>query len=594
MTDLKAEVIMIKKICMLISAAIISNMCFFGAAYAQTEDMKCSVNIDVDSHTVYGTAELADSSKTHKIIVKVVNGENEIVYANELYPNDSGTVAFSYINEDDNGEYTMTFYSKTLNETEVFDFSMLSASKIEELCSIVNEERAKNTQSPPVAPNADAVADVYLNYGGGLSIDMTEYESLEDKEKVFELIAAESTKINNAAELTSAFYNAVMRQKINTAHSSADVEAFLSNSVYHSASGYDNIPVADEKNVYESSDDKIKSAVAKSIAEETYSSEQQLKDEVVFQVLAVNIKNSTLWNNLLPVVKAYCDAGYLNISDDEYEELTDDNYILRELIGKSYSSYDDIEEAIEEAYNGSKNSGGSSSGGGGSSSGGGGGSTGGGTVGGIVVRPPASAAPMESTSDPDSTENRFVDMDDYKWAIQAVNALYERGIISGVDNEHFEPGRGITRAEFVKILVCVCGWDGESNSSDFADVAESDWYYPYISTAFARRVVLGNEDNTFRPNKIIDRYELAVMVSRIMDYYGIPDKNTTVQRYEYDDDAEIPEWAKDSVYKAQYNGIILANTGNDFDGEIETTRAYAASVVYKLVNEIERTEAGTE
>ncbi len=84
-------------------------------------------------------------------------------------------------------------------------------------------------------------------------------------------------------------------------------------------------------------------------------------------------------------------------------------------------------------------------------------------------------------------ESRFSDVSG--WAVPYVNALAEKGIVSGYQNNLFRPNRNITRGEAAK-LVCVS--QGFSPSKEelalltsslwnpFSDVSEGKWYYGYL------------------------------------------------------------------------------------------------------------------
>ena len=48
------------------------------------------------------------------------------------------------------------------------------------------------------------------------------------------------------------------------------------------------------------------------------------------------------------------------------------------------------------------------------------------------------------------TEIIFDDTADYEWALDAINDLYGKGIISGSGDGKFMPGAAVTRAEILK------------------------------------------------------------------------------------------------------------------------------------------------
>lgn len=79
-------------------------------------------------------------------------------------------------------------------------------------------------------------------------------------------------------------------------------------------------------------------------------------------------------------------------------------------------------------------------------------------------------------------------------------------------------------------------------SYDSYDVLERDVYQ-----AAALGIVSGYEDGTFRPHAPITRQEAAAMLGRL--YALLTQENRVSAEYdEYNDDAQIAEWAKLHVY----------------------------------------------
>lgn len=102
-----------------------------------------------------------------------------------------------------------------------------------------------------------------------------------------------------------------------------------------------------------------------------------------------------------------------------------------------------------------------------------------------------------------------------------VEALNERGIISGYDDGSFGLDQEITRAEFAAIAVRMLDLEALAKSSSytshFKDVEAAKWYTGYINVAAGKGLLKGYEDNTFRPDKKITLAEAVTIVVRIVD-----------------------------------------------------------------------------
>ena len=83
----------------------------------------------------------------------------------------------------------------------------------------------------------------------------------------------------------------------------------------------------------------------------------------------------------------------------------------------------------------------------------------------------------------DRSDNGFSDVPAGKWYVVAVSTLANAGAIKGYSNGTFQPGKPITRAEFVTILTGIYGAN-TSKGMPFADVG-SAWCHDAVATAYA-------------------------------------------------------------------------------------------------------------
>lgn len=114
----------------------------------------------------------------------------------------------------------------------------------------------------------------------------------------------------------------------------------------------------------------------------------------------------------------------------------------------------------------------------------------------------------------DRSGNDFSDVPAGQWYTVAVSTLANVGAITGCGNGTFQPGKAITRAEFVTILAGIYG-ENTSKGMPFSDVGRS-WYYDAVATAYANGWVSGYTDGTFRPNQTITRAEAVVILNSVL------------------------------------------------------------------------------
>ncbi len=217
----------------------------------------------------------------------------------------------------------------------------------------------------------------------------------------------------------------------------------------------------------------------------------------------------------------------------------------------------------------------------------GGGNTGGGTgsgggaggVGTIVVNTP--------TPTPTATPiyERYIDIDEYSWAWEAIEALTNNGVVVGYGNGIFNPESPMLREEFVKALVV--GLYGEENIDmtavpSFTD-AQNGWYAPYIAAAEAYGITEGIGDGLFGIGQVIKRQDMALMLYRILRDSGLEMVTTP---YAFSDAEQIDDYAAEAVYALKNTGIMNGDPEGTIRPQDSTTRAEAAVLIFNVLKQL--------
>lgn len=170
------------------------------------------------------------------------------------------------------------------------------------------------------------------------------------------------------------------------------------------------------------------------------------------------------------------------------------------------------------------------------------------------------------------------------WAQTYIEDLYEKGIVSGADESHYNPDKPITRAEFVKIVVNTYNipmQDAESVVSSFKDVKESEWYAAYIQAAYDKGIVEGYTKNTFNPNKPITRAE-AMKVILLASGKNIEMPTQESGKFK---DVKLKDWYAKYVEYAAANGIVTGYEDGTFGPNNPITRAEIAKIADLMLQE---------
>ena len=150
----------------------------------------------------------------------------------------------------------------------------------------------------------------------------------------------------------------------------------------------------------------------------------------------------------------------------------------------------------------------------------------------------------------------FQDVPSDHWANEAVQYVYEEGLMDGVGPTTFAPGGALTRAMFVTILGRQDGVAEDSQGENpFTDVADGQWYTPYVTWAAQEDIVGGYGDNRFGPTDPITREQMAAILYRYAQYKGY-DTSETGSLDTFPDAGEVSEYAVEPMAWTVGTGLI--------------------------------------
>lgn len=172
----------------------------------------------------------------------------------------------------------------------------------------------------------------------------------------------------------------------------------------------------------------------------------------------------------------------------------------------------------------------------------------------------------------------FSDMDAAHWAYESVMTLKNKNIINGYEDGSFRPEGVVTRAEFIKMAVLALGLEPTDGEAVFSDVSESDWYYEAVTIGAQSGIITGYPDGTFRPDAIVTREEMAVMLHRAYTKYA-PEKLMGGEEVTFADAADISDWAAEAVAALSRAGVLSGGA----DGSFEPARGAARGETAKCI-----------
>ena len=103
------------------------------------------------------------------------------------------------------------------------------------------------------------------------------------------------------------------------------------------------------------------------------------------------------------------------------------------------------------------------------------------------------------------------------WCAEAVLKMWEEGIMNGTELDYFSPDASLTRGMMATILYRMAGepeYIGGAGSDRFADVGEGRFCDKAIGWAHANGIIEGYTDGSFKPDRALNRQELAALLYR--------------------------------------------------------------------------------
>ncbi len=163
---------------------------------------------------------------------------------------------------------------------------------------------------------------------------------------------------------------------------------------------------------------------------------------------------------------------------------------------------------------------------------------------------------------------KYPDVPEGEWYTEAVYEMDRANIMKGVGNGMFDPHGTLTRAMAVTVLKNLfAGYSQYVNTDEyrnvFDDVPYGTWYTDAVLWANHFKIVLGRGGRKFDPDAKITRAEFCTMLTRYFDYAGLWCGDLDDVTVEVTDEADIPQFAMESMIMLAKAGIINLGCVNE-------------------------------
>ena len=179
----------------------------------------------------------------------------------------------------------------------------------------------------------------------------------------------------------------------------------------------------------------------------------------------------------------------------------------------------------------------------------------------------------------------FNDVSYGDWYYNAVQFVYSRGIMDGVDYYKFAPNGTITRGMILTMLWRMAGEPFEMPVTSFTDVEIGRYYTTAVAWACRNGIADGMGESTFGPNDAITREELVTLLYRYAQYFGHSCIGTSIEGFA--DAGSVSSYAYNAMCWAYKAGVVTGTTGSRLNPQGTASRAEAAQMImsfYSFLN----------
>lgn len=178
----------------------------------------------------------------------------------------------------------------------------------------------------------------------------------------------------------------------------------------------------------------------------------------------------------------------------------------------------------------------------------------------------------------------FTDVKTADWYYDAVQYVYEKGMMTGTGATTFSPNNTTSRGMIVTILHRLDGTPSATGAA-FTDVPAGQWYTDAVAWASANEIVGGYGDGKFGPDDPITREQMATILYRYSRYKGY-DTTVSGSLSGFPDAAKTSSYAADAMGWAVGTGLIAGMDDGTLAPQGSATRAQAATIFMRYCENI--------
>ncbi len=183
----------------------------------------------------------------------------------------------------------------------------------------------------------------------------------------------------------------------------------------------------------------------------------------------------------------------------------------------------------------------------------------------------------------------FNDVHEEAWYREAVEFMYENGLMNGMKEDSFAPEETVSRAMVVTILYRLAGSPEVTGTTQFTDLEAGNWYEDAVIWGFKQGIIKGIDETTFGPYVPVTREQMITFLYRYAQAMGYEvSVNLETKLDEFTDAELIYPYALEAVTWAVQENIINGMGHGLLIPYGTSTRAQLAQMMMKFILRIEQ------
>ncbi|MBD2346329.1 DUF1565 domain-containing protein [Anabaena subtropica] len=177
------------------------------------------------------------------------------------------------------------------------------------------------------------------------------------------------------------------------------------------------------------------------------------------------------------------------------------------------------------------------------------------------------------------TSTNFLDLPGH-WAVAFVEALVNKGLLSGFPDGTFAPDAPITRAQYAAVIAKTFQLPTNNQPPKFPDIKSDFWAASAITKASQMGFISGFPDGTFRPAQNLTKVQAIVSIVNGLKLSGGSPNVLSIYR----DRAQIPSYATNPIAVATQKNLVVNYPQTDqLEPLRDITRAEIAALIYQAL-----------